>query len=54
MCGIDVAKGIILRSMRNRLLTLLSGRRIAVFMRKNLPLESLLLLIGPWPVATVH
>lgn len=53
MCGIDVARGKILRSTQNRLLTLSAGRRIAMRMRKNLPHMDLLLLTGPWPVATV-
>ncbi|GAB5454316.1 MAG: hypothetical protein Hens2KO_05450 [Henriciella sp.] len=52
MCGNGVAKGKILRSAQIRLLTLSASRRIAVAMRKNLPLLDLLLLIGPWPVAT--
>ena len=52
MCGIAAEKGKILRSMQIRLLTLSARRRIAVGMRKNLPPQSLLLLIGPWPVVT--
>lgn len=54
MCAIAGAKGKILRSMQISLLTLLSANRIAEAMRKDLPLLSLLLLIGPWPVAAVH
>lgn len=52
MCGTGAAKGRILRLTQNSLLTLPLHRRIAVAMRKNLPLLDLLLLIGPWPVAT--
>ena len=54
MCGTDAAKGKILRSAQISLLTLLPPNSIAMVMRKNLPLLSLLLLTGPWPVAAVH
>ena len=52
MCGTGAAKGKILRLAQINLLTRSVHRRIAMLMRKNLPLLDLLLLIGPWPVAT--